>query len=240
MPLPLPDTRTSGLLDSTANAPSTADAPHVRHRRMRREPIEAARRRVREEGGSTLLELLLAMSLGLVVLGAVLTALLASENVQSRDTEWGATIQQSTTGLEAMTRQIREAYSMRETTSSSIRFYAAIEGTRWEIEYDCAVPQPGSEFNQCVRRAAAFEGSTPPSSLPTASAPVITNVLNGTSAETGPVFREYTPNAIAPDLIAIRIVEPADGTLKLAEAAVYHHHVVLSDKAYLRNMALGA
>lgn len=200
---------------------------------------------LRAQDGFTLIELLIAATLSLVVLGAVLAVLISSQNTQSRDNEWALTIQEARTGLAAMTHDIRQAYSIQGTSENSIDFYAAVGGKSYEIAYDCTVPQgertsTGTELHECVRRQAAFEDGKPPRSLPDKGVPIIKDVLNGTATEEAPIFREFSPNSIAPDYVRIRLAVPAGGTLKLAGAKVYKHKVILSDGAYIRNMALGA
>lgn len=191
------------------------------------------------DAGLTLVELLIATALGLVVLGAVSGLMISSQKTESRNAEWASAIAEGRTGLARMTHDIRQAYDIQSTTFNSIDFYASIGGKSWEIEYDCDVEQPGTTFNECVRRAAEFEDGKPPSSLPSAGEPVIRNVLNGSPAGPPKIFTEFAPTAIAPDLVTIQLVVPAAGNLKLADAAPYHHDVVLSDAAYIRNMALG-
>lgn len=196
---------------------------------------------LRGEAGFTLIELMVSMAMGVVVLGAVLTMLVSSQNIQASNTEWADVIQEARTGLAAMTHDIRQAYSILSTSDNSIAFYATVGGTSYEIQYSCDEPQgEGTTFYECVRREAAFTGTKPPSSLPASGVPIIKDVLNGTSAEKEPVFTKYEPNEIAPDLVAIRLAVPAAGTLKLADAKALQHHVILSDAAYIRNMALGA
>jgi len=196
------------------------------------------------QSGFTLIEVLVSAALSIIVLGGVLSVLEASQNAQSRDQEWALVIQEGRAGLERMVREMRQAYSIRNDSHSSIDFYATIGGTSWEISYDCEESQPGSEFRECVRRAATFIAGKAPSKeeLTTASAvPIIKDVLNGTKAdENDRVFEEFSPNAIAPDLVTVKLVLPASGTLKLADASTYTHKVILENGAYIRDMALEA
>ncbi len=205
-------------------------------------PTQSATRRAAAaaDAGFTLIELLVAAALSIVVLGVVTSVLISTQNVQARDTEWAQVIQEARTGLAAMTHDIRQAYSIKGTSENSIDFYAAIGGKSFEIDYDCTVPQEGTSFYECVRREAEFEGGKPPATLPAKGVPIIRDVLNGTAAETHQIFKEYSPNSIAPDYVSIRLAVPAGGTLKLAAASAYKHEVILSDGVYIRDMALGA
>jgi type II secretory pathway pseudopilin PulG len=198
-------------------------------------------RALREDSGFTLVELLVASAMSIVVLAAVLGLLISSQNIQASNDEWAEVIQEARTGLAAMTHDIRQAYNILGTSNNSIEFYATVGGKNYEIQYKCDEPQKeGTSYYECVRKEAAFEGTKPPSSLPAKGVPMIKDVLNGTSAEKEPVFTKYEPNEIAPDLVTIRLAVPAAGTLKLAGAKPLQHHVILSDAAYIRNMALGA
>lgn len=202
------------------------------------------RETLRAQAGFTLIELLMSAALSVVVLGGVLSALEHSQHAQSRDQEWALVIQEGRAGLSRMVREMRQAYSIRSDSHSAIDFYATIGGTSWEIAYNCEQKQAGSEFRECVRKAAQFtEGKAPSKEeVEKASAvPIIKDVLNNTEADKNDrVFEEFTPNAIAPDLVTVKLVLPASGTLKLADASTYTHKVVLENGAYIRDMDLEA
>lgn len=215
---------------------------------MRRRPghargVAVLGRRLRRQEGFTLIEALLAAALSTIVFGAVLSALTTSQHTESRDQEWGLVIQEGRTGLAQMAREMRQAYSIRSDSHNAIDFYATIGGKSYEISYNCLEKEPGTEYNRCMRRAAEFKAGKAPSAEEVASKsgePVIRYVMNGTEAEKSEVvFKEYTPNQIAPDLVTVKVILPAAGTLKLADAAVYKHHIVLENGAYIRDMALG-
>lgn len=196
----------------------------------------------RSERGFTLIELLVAATLSVTILTAVLTAFEHAQNVQSRDTEWAHVVQESRTALNTMVAQMRQAYYVRRASEEWVEFYERAGGKSWGVLYNCETTEPETEFKECVRKQVEFEGSTPPSESTVAAAkaePVIHDVLNGTSAESAPVFQKYSPSPIAPDLITVKIVMPASGTLKLAGAETYQHHIVLENGAYLRNTAVG-
>ena len=178
------------------------------------------------EGGFTLVELLVASALALVLLGGILTVLEMSQQVQARDAEWALTLQEGRVGLARMAREIRQASEVKTHEESTIVFLATIGGTEWEIKYACNVAQTGTEFDECVRYAAK-KGEA----LPTTGPVIVKDVLNGTKVLT------YSPSA-APTLASLKLELPAKGTLKQAGSSGYSHHVVLEDAAEIRNLNL--
>ncbi len=194
--------------------------------------------RARSQAGFTLIELLIAASLSTLVMGLVFNVVETAQRAQLRDSEWALVIQEGRVGLTRMAREIRQAYSIRSATENSIDFYATIGGKNLEIYYNCNVSQTGTSYYECVRLQAEVGQSLP--ALSTAT-PIVKDVLNGTSAdEKDAVFKEYSPDAIAPDLVTVKLVLPSSGTLKLAAAKGFAHQIVLTDNAYIRNMNLGA
>jgi Tfp pilus assembly protein PilE len=187
-----------------------------------------------QEGGFTLIELLLASVAAIAVFTATLALLQSSQRVQARDSEWALTLQEGRAGLARMVREIRQAYSIKAATGSSIDFLVTIGGNDLEVSYQCNVTQPGTSLYECVRLAA-----TPPASLPALSTgtPIVRDVLNETAADSSdPVF-SYTPNATAPTFATVKVALPSAGTLKQAGSTAYTHHVVLSSGAYIRNVS---
>jgi prepilin-type N-terminal cleavage/methylation domain-containing protein len=196
------------------------------------------RTRLTAQAGFTLIETIMAAALSTIVVGAAMGALEAGQNAQSRDAEWALVIQEGRAGLARMVREIRQAYSIRGATESSIDFYSTLGGKSLEIYYACNVSQPSTTYYECVRVQAEVGKSLPALSTGT---PIIRYVLNGTSAdEKDPIFKEYSPNAIAPDLVTVKLVLPSSGTLKLAWAKAHTHQIVLTNNAYIRDMNLGA
>jgi prepilin-type N-terminal cleavage/methylation domain-containing protein len=214
------------------------------HDRMR----GRARARALAQDGFTLIEVLVAAALSVIVFTALLSGLETSQRAQSRDQEWALVIQEGRAGLARMAREMRQAYSIRSDSHSAIVFYATIGGKSYEISYDCGEKETGTEYNSCVRRAGEFVSGKAPSSLPSKGQTIVRYVTNRTSVCESElaegrskecVFQEFTPNAVTPDLVTMRVRLPASGTLKLAGAQGYSHHVVLENGAYIREMALG-
>jgi prepilin-type N-terminal cleavage/methylation domain-containing protein len=197
----------------------------------------SALRRLRAQGGFTLVEMMVAAALSTVVVGATMSALETSQRTQARDTEWGLVLQEGRAGLARMVREIRQAYSIRSATENSLDFYATFGGVDYEIYYACNVSQAGTEYDRCVRLQAEVGKSLP--ALSTGQT-IVRYVVNGTTADPGdPIFKEYSPNAIVPDLVTVKLVLPASGTLKLAGAKTLNHQIVLTDNAFIRDMNLG-
>jgi prepilin-type N-terminal cleavage/methylation domain-containing protein len=189
--------------------------------------------RLGSQAGFTLVEMLIAAALSLVVFGGVLAALETSQRVQNRDTEWALNIQEGRTGLSRMLGEIRQAYSLKGTTANSIDFYATLGGVKQEVYYECDVAQAGTSFHECVRLAVEAGKSLPALST---GVPLVRNLLNPSS-----VF-SYSDTSVptASDVVTAKVELPASGTLKLAGASVYSHHIVLTNDAYIRNLNLGA
>ncbi len=199
----------------------------------------SARRRLAAEAGFTLVEMTIASALGLVVTGAAFSALETAQRTQLRDSEWALVLQEGRAGVARMVGEMRDAYSIRSDSSFAIDFYAAIGGKDYEIDYNCEEKQTGTEFKECLRKSAEVG-----SALPATGQPIVKYVLNGTSADRpngqeDPVFVEYTPSSVAPDLVTVKLVLPSSGTLKLAGAKVHEHQIVLENGAYIRNTAVG-
>lgn len=211
---------------------------------MRRPGAVAQRgaRRPREgqlgEHGFSLVEVLAALTIATLLFGVVLSLLVSSQRIEDRDSEWALTLQEDRAGLARIVREVRQAYSVKGATGNSIDFLATIGGKNLEIYYQCNVEQPGTAYDRCVRVQA-----TPPASLPALSTgrTIVSDVLNQTSADpSDPVF-SYSPNAITPSVVALKVVAPSGGTLKLPSGSTgYTHKIVLSNSAYIRAMNLGA
>lgn len=200
---------------------------------------QSLRVRLHSQSGFTLIETIMAAALSTIVVGSAMSALEVSQRTQSRDTEWAQVIQEGRTGLARMVREIRQAYSIRRTSETSIDFYATFGGVDYEIEYACNVKEPDHEsYYECVRVSANVGQTLPTPSASTGQA-IIKYVLNGTTADASdPIFKEFSPNAIAPDLVTIKLVLPSAGTLKLAGAKTLTHQVILTNNAYIRDMNL--
>ncbi len=187
--------------------------PHLTSHRRRGKGLEGERRALRmrfaQERGFTLIEVLLASAAAVVVFTATLAVLQSSQQVEARDAEWALTLQEGRAGVARMVREMRQAYSIKAATGSSIDFLVTLGGNDLEISYQC--------------------NST--------GAPIVRDVLNETAADSSdPVF-SYSPNATAPTFATVKVALPSAGTLKQAGSTGYKHQVVLSSGAYIRNVS---
>jgi len=194
--------------------------------------MHAAVRRLREDDGFTLLELLIAAVAAVTVLSATFSLLESSDRVQARASEWALALQEDRAGLARMVRDIRQATEIIEpatgAASSSIAFLATVGATKWTIKYDCSVVQTGTAYTECVRFAAE-QGK----SLPAKGARIAVDVTDGSAVFT------YAPSARAEArLVTAKVELPAKGTLKQAGSIGYTHKVVLEDAAFMRNLYL--
>jgi type II secretory pathway pseudopilin PulG len=182
--------------------------------------------RVRSEVGTTLIELLVSTALAIILLGATLGALASSQRVETRDTEWAQTLQAGRAGVARMAHEIRQASKVEKAEAGTIDFLATISGKSWHIKYECGVTQSGTSYDECVRFAAEE-----PKSLPSVGAPVVRDVVNGTT-----VF-SYSPS-VSPNLVTLKVELPAKGTLRQAGSVGYSHNAVLENAAFMRNLDL--
>jgi prepilin-type N-terminal cleavage/methylation domain-containing protein len=187
------------------------------------------------EDGFTLIELIVVLALTTVVVGAMLTALFTSQQVQAGDAEWAQVMQEGRAGLSRMTREIRQASKVETHEAGTIEFLATIGSTEWKIKYECDVEQPGtgtSKYHECVRKA--VEKST--GTLPSTGTPTVRDVLDPT--EVFKYFKGATETAEPEkmNVVTLRIALPASGTLKQANYhADEYKTVVLENAAYMRN-----
>lgn len=176
------------------------------------------------EHGFTLIELLVAMSLALVIFGAMGTVLVSSQHLQARDAEWALTMQQGRSGLTRIAREIRQASKVEEAKGNLIVFRATLNGKEWKLKYECSVTQPGTSYTECVRFAT--EGTT----LPSTGTSVMNDITNGASVFT------YSPSSTAPTVVTLKAELPASGTLKQANSKSYRNTIVLENSVFMRNL----
>ncbi len=200
----------------------------------RGDPDRGGARRGREDG-FTLIELIVVMALSTIVLGAMLTTLYNSQQIQAGDAEWAQVMQEGRTGMSRMTREIRQASKVTAHEAGTIEFLATIGSTEWKIKYECGVEQTGTTYHECVRKA--VEKST--GTLPSTGTPTVRDVLDPT--EVFKYFKGATETAKPEEMnvVTLKIKLPAAGTLKQADFKGYANKtVVLENAAYMRNLDL--
>lgn len=118
--------------------------------------VDAAR--IRCEDGWTLLELLAAMTVGLVVLAAVLSVWTGAAANERRNAERNDSIEEARNGLERMTRDVRESVAVTGLTDRlvSLKLWTRdLAGTSPSelhvVTYDCGVAGSVASSYRCVR-----------------------------------------------------------------------------------------
>jgi prepilin-type N-terminal cleavage/methylation domain-containing protein len=195
-------------------------------------------RRGREDG-FTLIELIVVMALTTVVLGAMLTLLFNSQQIQAGDAEWAQVMQEGRTGMSRMTRELRQASKLEKAEANAVVFHATIGGKAWEVKYECGIAQTAS-LTTCARYAAE-EGK----GLPSQGVTILRDVVKGTEVfcyAQGAHECVHAPSATElakVTAVTLRIALPASGTLKQADyRADEHKTVVLENAAFIRNLDL--
>jgi len=110
-------------------------------------------RAAKREDGFTLIEMLVAMSMGVVVMGGVVILLIGAMRSQPRLDKQATNIQTARYALERMTREIRNGIVVDKYTSSSISFQtyvrhttcggstmaaSSVSATKCEVTYTCS------------------------------------------------------------------------------------------------------
>jgi type II secretory pathway pseudopilin PulG len=189
---------------------------------------------LRRQQGYTLVELLVAMSLTVVVLGGIVTTLVLAARVEARDSRYAYAQDDARVGLDRMVNEIRQAVNIVSSgpnfVDMNVDLSTAGQTQEYQVYYECDIPQPGTSYNECVRVQAAVGASLP--SLSTGD-PVITNLQNGTA--TNPVFT-WAPSSIAPYYMTATIDVPASHGRNTSLGMGFTHTVVISDGALMRNL----
>jgi hypothetical protein len=178
---------------------------------------EAAASLRREEDGYTLIELLVAGTMGLVVMGAAVMMFIGAVKSEPRTSSKVAAIEQGRIAVERITRDVRQASSVPTYSPSQLALVtyvkqstcnggAASATIQCRVTYDCA-------DGACTRTVAQPNGSSPG---------VAVRVVSGLSSSTP---FTYTPTAIEPSFVEVSLsFETQEGS-----------PVVIADGASIRN-----
>jgi prepilin-type N-terminal cleavage/methylation domain-containing protein len=174
--------------------------------------------RLRDEGGFTLVELMVAMTLGVVVMGGVIFLLIGAMRSQPRLEKQGTNIQTARFVLERLTRELRNGIVVDKATASSVSFQtyvrhatcgvettaaSSVAATKCEVTFSCS-------STSCTRTEAA-------PGVYTGTAVTIFSGLNNSSS----VFA-YKPSSTYPTYVEItlKIPDPSgSGALTVSDAA---------------------
>ena len=198
--------------------------PPILHR-----PPETATAVLDGQAGFTLVEILVAIILFSIVIGALMAPIVLSIKDQTRDANYAWAQQSARTELDSMVSQIRQAWSILSSGPNAVEMNVNLNGVALVVYYECDVPQPGTPYRECVRLQAPAGSPLPP--LSTASI-AITHLTNGTT--TDPVF-SFGPDPVAPYYMTATIKVPASG----GAYGGLTHTIVLSNGALMRNLNVG-
>ena len=115
------------------------------------------RRRLKDQSGFTLVELLVAMPIALLVLSLAMLAVATTVRNEQRSREHKEALRDHQIGLERLTRELREATSFRFLTSQLVEFngWVRSSGTavQRKIRYDC------TSGSYCLRQEGPLNGA---------------------------------------------------------------------------------
>jgi len=177
-----------------------------------------------EERGFTLPELLLATVLGLLVIGAAVTAFTSAIQSQPRINSQAAAIQQARTMMERVTRELRQGSSVPSASASQLSIVTYVHsatcgGAASSSSISCKVTYSCSA-GACSRTEARPDGTSPGAAV---------QVVSGLSSTN--VFSYTAPTATAPAYVGVTLAFPAKGGTDA---------INLTDGAALRNPGSGS
>lgn len=155
-----------------------------------------------EETGFTLPEVLVAMVIGMVVLGAAVILFTSSIRgqpaLQTRDTQ----IQQARTAVEQIVREVHQASVVKTATGSQLSLITWVDttcaGGASSTAVTCRVTYTCVTTGACTRTLANPDGTGG------GAAVQIVNGLSASPTDVGSVF-SYTPNTTLPTYIGVRL-----------------------------------
>lgn len=148
----------------------------------------------REEGGLTLIELLIAASIGLIVVGGALTMFMGAIRSEPRTASKVAAIQQARITVDRITRELRQGLETPTASPSKLEIVtyvkvatcggaAASTAKPCRVTYECSA-------GKCMRFVAQPDGSAPGPAVQVASGLASTNVFTylPSEAEVEPAY----------------------------------------------------
>lgn len=166
--------------------------------------IRGVARRLRsEEGGWTLIELLMASVIGIALLGSAAIVFTTAIGSQPRTSSRAADIEQARTTMERITRELRQGWSVTSGSPSQLSILTYVKsatcgGAQSNTSRACRVTYTCGSTS-CSRVEANPDGTAPgPSQI----------VVSGFS---GPNAFTYAPSAADPSFIGVSLIYQADG-----------------------------
>jgi Tfp pilus assembly protein PilX len=184
---------------------------------------------LRGEEGYTLVEVIVVLGLLVLVMGMLMSPIVVSQRIYTRDTNYAFAQQQAQTGLESMVSQIRAATSIISSGGYYVQMNVTIGGSALLVAYECDIDQTGTTYDECVRVQTTQGGTLP--SMSTGKV-VITNLQNSSGSSPVPVFT-WGPDPNAPYYMTATIRLPASGGV--AKPGL-NHSLVFSDGTLMRNL----
>lgn len=183
----------------------------------------ACTRRLREQRGMALAEVLVTLTTFVFVMAAVLSLLETTAKQAPRDEERANSIAEAQSGLHRMTRELRQAYKVLDAQPKSM--YILIGRSTppdKHVKYDCDVADPeNAAYRRCVRWE-ALVGEPLPVNEP--GEIVVDRSLSQ-------VLFSYAPGPLNPTYVKLHIEVPQKGE----RGEGYGSSFVLDDGLYLRN-----
>lgn len=170
----------------------------------------------RQERGLTLIELLIAASVGLVVVGGALTMFVGAIRSEPRTASKVAAIQQARTTIERITRELRQGLETPTATSSQLAIVTYVKavtcgGAAASTSIPCRVTYTCSS-GKCTRVVAQPNGTAPGPAVQVASDLASNSVFS------------YLPSSTDPTYVGVSLAVSSEG-----------QPVTLSDGVALRN-----
>jgi Tfp pilus assembly protein PilV len=167
----------------------------------------AGRRRLGDERGLTLVELLVAATLTIAVLGVAMMVVILSVRNQPQVSDRSAAIQQARVFQERLTRELRQSYSVETALPGDIEFetYVRVVSCGGAPQTNASAPAIACRVAyQCTAGVCTRTESGPGGT----GTPVTREFLRGIS--NSDVFG-YSPNATSPEYVSTKLVYPAAG-----------------------------
>lgn len=168
-------------------------------------------------------EVLLALVIFTVVMGAILSLLETTAAQAPKDEERALALREAQAGLHRMTRELRQSYKVLDADAKSMYvLIARTEPPDKHVKYDCDIPHPtNTSYRRCVRWEALVGQELP------LSQPGETVIDRGLSE----VLFTYSPDALNPTYVKVHIEVPQAGE----RSDGYGMSFDLQDGFYLRN-----